>query len=115
MASTLRAADPAMTAVIRGATRSRYPSAMSTPETLPASVIAGHDVLSLIAARGGRCSVAELKAAAARAFGPNAVFGNCHGDLFDFARLLSFLERKEKIARTGDEVSLGVVPACSGH
>jgi probable metal-binding protein len=88
---------------------------MITPEPAPETVIPGHDVLSLIAARGGRCSVAELKAAAARAFGPEPVFGNCHGDLFDFAQLLAFFERKGKIARTGDEVSLGAVPACSGH
>jgi len=88
---------------------------MSAHEPLPANVIAGHDVLSLIAARGGRCSVTELKAAAARAFGPDAVFGNCHGDLFDVVQLLSFFERKGKIARTGEEVSLGAVPACSGH
>ncbi|MBK9061877.1 MAG: DUF2492 family protein [Acidobacteria bacterium] len=88
---------------------------MSTPEPAPASVIPGHDVLSLVAARGGSCTVAELKAAAARTFGPAAVFGNCHGDLFDFPELLAFLERKGKIARVGDEVTMGRVPACSGH
>ena len=77
--------------------------------------IPGHDVLSLIAARGGRCSVAELKAAAERTFGPEAVFGNCHGDRFDFAQLLAFFAHKGKIARTGDEVLLGEVPGCSGH
>jgi probable metal-binding protein len=88
---------------------------MSTPERLPATVIPGHDVLSLVAARGGRCTVFELRAAALRAFGPDAVFGNCHGDLFDFEALLAFLERKGKIARVGDEVTMGHVPACSGH
>jgi probable metal-binding protein len=88
---------------------------MSTPEPVPATVIPGHDVLSLIAARGGHCSVAELKAAVERTFGPAAIFGNCHGDLFDFGQLLSFFERKGKLARTGDRVSLGAVPACSGH
>jgi probable metal-binding protein len=77
--------------------------------------IPGHDVLSLIAARGGRCSVAELEAAAARSFGADAVFGNCHGDRFDFAQLLAFFARKGKIARTGGEVLLGDIPACSGH
>ncbi|HEY3349347.1 MAG TPA: DUF2492 family protein [Thermoanaerobaculia bacterium] len=88
---------------------------MSAPEPVPATVIPGHDVLSLVAARGGRCTVFELRAAAARTFGPDAIFGNCHGDLFDFEALLVFLERKGKIARVGDEVALGAVPACSGH
>ncbi|MGA7992854.1 MAG: DUF2492 family protein [Thermoanaerobaculia bacterium] len=78
-------------------------------------MIPGHDVLSLIAARGGRCTVIELKVAVARAFGPAPVFGNCHGDAFDFEQLLAFLESKGKIARTGDAVQLGNVPACSGH
>jgi probable metal-binding protein len=88
---------------------------MSAHEPLPATVVPGHDVLSLIAARGGRCSVAALEAAAASAFGPDAVFGNCHGDRFDFAQLLAFFERKGKLARSGDVLSLGAVPACSGH
>jgi len=88
---------------------------MSTPERVPASVVPGHDVLSLVAARGGRCTVAELKAAVERAFGPEPVFGNCHGDVFDFEALLVFFERKGKIARVGDEVAMGHVPACSGH
>ena len=83
---------------------------MSAHEPLPANVIAGHDVLSLIAARGGRCSVTELKAAAARAFGPDAVFGNCHGDLFDFPAVLAFLESKGKIALAGYEVTLSDAP-----
>jgi probable metal-binding protein len=88
---------------------------MSIPEPSPATVIPGHDVLSLIAARGGHCSVAELKAAAGRAFGPGAVFGNCHGDEFDLGQLLAFFERKGKVTRAGDDVALGAVPACSGH
>jgi probable metal-binding protein len=88
---------------------------MSTPERAPATVIPGHDVLSLVAARGGSCTVAELKAAVERTFGREAVFGNCHGDVFDFEALLVFFERKGKIARVGDEVTMGHVPACSGH
>ena len=79
------------------------------------AVIAGHDVLSLIAARGGRCTVAELKADVERSFGRDAVFGNCHGDVFDFESLLSFLERKGKLVSSGEVVSLGRVPACSDH
>lgn len=77
--------------------------------------IPGHDVLSLLAERGGRCPVVELKAAAEKAFGAQAVFGNCHGDFFDFGQLLAFLERNGKLARVGDDVSLGAAPACSGH
>jgi probable metal-binding protein len=88
---------------------------MPTNEPTPASLIHGHDVLNLIASRGGRCTVVELRAAAARAFGSQAIFGNCHGGIFDFDALLAFLELKGKIARNGDEVSLGAVPACSGH
>ena len=105
-----------MTPVMRGAASRCYRAAMSAHEILPANVIAGHDVLSLIAERGGRCTVLELRTAAALAFGPDAVFGNCHGDLFDFEDLLAFLESKGKLALLGDdEVVLGAVPACSGH
>ncbi len=80
-----------------------------------AAPIPGHDVLTLVAARGGRCTVPELRAAAARAFGADAVYGNCHGNFFDFEGLLAFLEGKGKLARSGDVLSLGSVPACSGH
>jgi len=79
-------------------------------------VVPGHDVLSLLAARGGRCTVEELRSAAAAAFGEGAVFGNCHGDRFDFESLLAFLEAKGKLALLGeDQLVLGAVPACSGH
>ncbi len=84
-------------------------------ETFAPGVIPGHDVLSLIAERGGRCTVFELQAAAGRAFGAKAVFGNCHGDLFDFDGLLAFLAWKGKLVREGDVVALGHVPACTGH
>jgi probable metal-binding protein len=67
---------------------------MSTPAAAPARVIPGHDVLSLVAARGGRCTIAELEAAVLTAFGPDAVFGNCDGNLFDLESLLSFLAWK---------------------
>ena len=88
---------------------------MSTAEAVPVPAVPGHDVLALLAGRGGRATVAELRLAAAAAFGPKAVFGNCHGDLFDFDGLLSFLETKGKLARRGDDLALGQVPACSGH
>jgi probable metal-binding protein len=104
-----------MTGVIRALRQTGYLFAMATPEPVPATVIPGHDVLALIAARGGRCTVAELKAVAEEAFGSRPVFGNCHGDVFDFEGLLAFLAGKGKLTRTGDEVFLGHVPACSGH
>jgi probable metal-binding protein len=88
---------------------------MSPHEPLPAKVIPGHDLLSLIAGRGGRCDLDELEAAVQQTFGPEAVFGNCHGDLFDFPAVLAFLESKGKIALAGYEVTLSDAPACSGH
>ncbi|HQR68471.1 MAG TPA: DUF2492 family protein [Thermoanaerobaculia bacterium] len=78
-------------------------------------VIFGHEVLSLLAARGGRLAEAELRAETVRVFGPDAVFGNCHGDAFGFDGLLVFLESVGKLSRSGDVVALGRVPACSGH
>jgi probable metal-binding protein len=77
--------------------------------------IMGHDVLSLVAEAGGRCSTEALRAAAAARFGSDAVYGNCHGQLFSFDQLLEFFAMKGKLAREGDEVALGRVPACSGH
>jgi probable metal-binding protein len=88
---------------------------MTTSEPVPATVIPGHDILALLAERGGRATVPELRLAAATTFGPGVVFGNCHGDLFDFDGLLVFLEGKGKLARRGDDLALGSVPACSGH
>jgi probable metal-binding protein len=88
---------------------------MSTQQLTPETVVPAHDVLSLIAARGGRCTVFELRAAAARAYGLDAVFGNCHGNLFDFEGLLAFFEWKGKVVTSGDTVALGPAPACAGH
>lgn len=75
----------------------------------------GHEVLSILADRGGRLPVAELKRAAAEAFGADALFGNCHGDRFGFEGLLEFLGSAGKLSRDGDEVALGRVPGCTGH
>ncbi len=91
------------------------PPLMQMKAELPSSVILGHEVLSLLAARGGRATVEELRAETARAFGPDALFGNCHGDSFGFDGLLDFFESAGKLAREGDVVSLGRVPSCSGH
>lgn len=75
----------------------------------------GHEVLGLLASRGGRLPVTELKALAAAAFGGDALYGNCHGDRFDFEGLLAFLSSAGKLALDGDDVALGRVPGCSGH
>jgi probable metal-binding protein len=75
----------------------------------------GHDLLSLLSRMGGRASVEGLRSAAASAFGADAVYGNCHGDRFSFHEVLAFLAAHGKLAHRGDEVSLGTVPACSGH
>ena len=81
-----------------------------------ADFVPGHDVLALLVARGGQCTVDELRSAATAAFGEGTVFGNCHGDRFDFDGLLAFLEAKGKLALRGeDQLVLGAVPACSGH
>lgn len=75
----------------------------------------GHEVLSILAGRGGRLPLAELKRAAAEAFGADALYGNCHGDRFGFEGLLEFLASAGKLSVDGDEIALGRVPGCSGH
>ncbi|MCL4807176.1 MAG: DUF2492 family protein [Thermoanaerobaculia bacterium] len=75
----------------------------------------GHEVLGILADRGGRLPVAELKSAANDAFGEEAVYGNCHGDRFDFEGLLAFLAAAGKLSLDGEHASLGRVPGCSGH
>ena len=75
----------------------------------------GHEVLGLLAGRGGRLPVAELKGLAAAAFGEDALYGNCHGDRFRFEGLLEFLASAGKLTLDGDHAALGHVPGCSGH
>ena len=77
--------------------------------------IYGHEVLGLLARGGGRLPVAELKAAAAEAFGADAVYGNCHGDRFDFEGLLGFLSSVGKLSVERGHAALGHVPGCGGH
>lgn len=75
----------------------------------------GHEILGILAESGGRLPVAELKLAASAAFGEQAVYGNCHGDRFDFEGLLAFLSAAGKLSLDGEHASLGRVPGCSGH
>ena len=77
-----------------------------------ATGIYGHEVLQILAQRDGSLPVQELRAAAAQAFGPEAVFCNCHGDTFDFDGLLVFLSSRGKLLVRDGVVSLGFAPAC---
>ncbi len=81
----------------------------------PHEPVFGHELLSLLRDMGGRARIETLREAALRAFGPEAVYGNCHGDRFTFDAVLAFLESRGKLARSGDELSAGPVPACDGH
>ena len=75
----------------------------------------GHDLLLLLQKMGGKAGTEALRNAAAGVFGADAVYGNCHGDRFSFDEVLAFFASKGKLERSGDEVSLGSAPACSGH
>ncbi len=83
--------------------------------SVPATPVLGHELLSLLSQLGGTAAVEALRRAAHAAFGPDAVYGNCHGDRFSFDGVLAFLASRGKLTRRGDEVSLGTVPACDGH
>lgn len=72
----------------------------------------GHDLLSLVLARGGSLPVEELRSAALAAHGSGATYHNCHGDSFDFDGVLAFLSGKGKIQVAGGTVTLGMAPAC---
>jgi hypothetical protein len=77
--------------------------------SVPATPVLGHELLSLLSRMGGTAAIEALRRAA------HAVYGNCHGDRFTFDQVLAFLASHGKLARRGDEVSLGTVPACDGH
>jgi probable metal-binding protein len=81
----------------------------------PREPVFGHELLSLLQQMGGRARVEALQNAASSAFGPDAVYGNCHGDRFSFHEVLAFLASRGKLEHRGEEVSLGSVPACSDH
>jgi len=80
-----------------------------------ATGIYGHEVLQILAQHQGSLPLERLRAEAARAFGPQAVFCNCHGDSFDFDGLMAFLGSKGKLVIRDGVASLGFVPACEGH
>lgn len=72
----------------------------------------GHDLLSLLVDRGGTCAVADLRAAAAEAHGPQAVYWNCHGENFDFDGVLAFLSSRGKVSLQDGAITLGMASAC---
>ncbi len=72
----------------------------------------GHDLLSLLVAKGGSCRLEELRAAAVAAHGAEAVYCNCGGDSFDFEGVLAFLGSKGKLQVHDGTVTLGMAPAC---
>lgn len=77
-----------------------------------AEPLLGHDLLSLLVAKGGACPVEELRLASATAHGPSAVYCNCGGDRFDFDGVLGFLTRAGKIRVEGDRIVLRTMAAC---
>ncbi|MGE5344855.1 MAG: DUF2492 family protein [Acidithiobacillales bacterium] len=81
----------------------------------PNDPVLGHELISLLSQMGGAATVEALRRAARGAFGPDAVYGNCHGDRFTFNEVLTFLASRGKLSLRGDEVSLGTVPACDNH
>jgi len=91
------------------------PSSAMDAFAVPRDPVLGHELLSILRGMGGRARIEALREAAHRAFGPEAVYGNCHGDRFTFDAVLAFLESRGKLARVGDELSAGPVPACDGH
>ncbi len=84
-------------------------------ESAPAEGIYGHAVLNLLLASGGTANLATLRASAAEAFGPSAVYRNCSGGTFDFDRLIGFLASHGKLTTDGPTVRLGAMPPCAGH
>lgn len=77
--------------------------------------IYGHEVLNLLVELGGAAPIETLRTAAAEAFGPDAVFCNCHGGRFNFDQLMEFFASHGKLETDGQSVRLGFSPACSGH
>lgn len=72
----------------------------------------GHDLLSLLAEKGGACRLEELRLASIQAHGAEAEYCNCGGDSFDFDGVMAFLSRKGKVQLVDGFVTLGVVSAC---
>lgn len=70
------------------------------------TLVLGHHVLDLLGARGGRGTVALLRADAENIFGPHATYANTQGAEFDFDGLLDFLVAAGRLSRRGDQLTL---------
>ncbi len=77
--------------------------------------IYGHEVLNLLTEFGGATTVETLRSAAAKAFGSDAVFCNCHGGTFNFDQLMEFFIERGKVEIDGHNFCLGGAQPCSGH
>jgi len=77
--------------------------------------IYGHEVLNLLVELGGAAPVETLRSAAAEAFGPDAIFCNCHGGTFTFDQLMEFFSIKGKVETDGWSVCLTYSEPCGGH
>ena len=77
--------------------------------------IYGHEVLNLLVELGGAAPVETLRSAAIKAFGPEAVYCNCHGGRFNFDQLMEFFSSRGKVETDGRSVCLGGAQPCSGH
>jgi len=72
----------------------------------------GHDLLTLLVAKGGSCRLEELRAESIAAHGAQAIYCNCHGDSFDFDGVIAFLGSKGKLRVADGTVAMGMAPAC---
>ena len=77
--------------------------------------IYGHEVLNLLVELDGSTTVEILRRAAAEAFGPDAVYCNCHGGTFNFDQLMEFFSSRGKVETDGESVCLGGAQPCGGH
>lgn len=77
--------------------------------------IYGHEVLNLLVELGGAAPLDLFRKATVEAFGPEAVFCNCHGGRFNFEQLMDFFSSRGKVEIECQVVRLGGAQHCSGH
>lgn len=77
--------------------------------------IYGHEVLNLLMEFGGATTLDLLRASASEAFGPDAVFCNCHGGTFNFDQLMAFFTERGKVECDGRTVCLTFSQPCGGQ
>lgn len=84
-------------------------------QTVTQQGVYGHEVLNLLLEFGGASTIEVLRNAAAEAFGPDAIFCNCHGGTFNFDQLMEFLASRGKVETDGRSVCLTFSEPCHGH